>query len=89
MSAFFSKLFTIFQSKIEKNAVFALCFEISIADVTLRLNFVRKCHFAIAELRCATTESKSSLRKLRCGFGTMLFVSTSDKILYFSETHKE
>ena len=46
------------------NAVFALCCEISIAEVRLRFNLVRKCRSAIAELRCASTESKSSLRKL-------------------------
>ena len=69
MSAFFSKLFTLFLSKIAKNAVFALCREISIAEVKLRFNLVRKCRSAIAELLCASAESKSSLGKLRCASG--------------------
>ena len=51
MTAFFSKLFTLFMSKIAKNIVFALCFEISIAEVRLRFNLVRKRYSAIAELR--------------------------------------
>ena len=66
MSAFFSKLFALFLSKIAKNAVFALCCEISIAEVRLRFNLAQKCRSAMAELRCASTESKSSLQKLRC-----------------------
>ena len=66
MSGLFSKLLTLFQSKIAKNAVFALCCEISIVEVRLRFNLVRKWRSAIAELRCALTELKSSLRKLRC-----------------------
>ena len=49
----------------KKNAVFALCCEISIAEVRLRFSLVRKCGSAIAELRCASTESKSLLPKLR------------------------
>ena len=65
MSTFFSKLFALFLPKIAKNAVFALCCENSVAEVKLRFNLVRKCRSAIAELRCASTESKSSLRKLR------------------------
>ena len=55
-----------FWSQIAKNAVFALCCEIHFAEGRLRFNLVRKCRFAIAELCCASTESKSSLRKLRC-----------------------
>ena len=55
-----------FLPKIAKNAVFALCCELSIAEVRLRFNLVRKFSSAIAELRCASTESKSLLRKLRC-----------------------
>ena len=55
-----------FLSQIAKNAVFVLCCEISIAEVRLRFNLVQKWRSAIAELRCASTESKSSLRKLRC-----------------------
>ena len=47
-----------FLSKIVKNAVFQFCFEIFIAKVRLRFNLVRKCRSAIAELRCALTESK-------------------------------
>ena len=66
MSGLFSKLFTLFSSKIAKNAVFALCCEISIAEVGLRFYLVQKCRSAIAELRCASNELKSSLRKLRC-----------------------
>ena len=66
MLAFFCKLFTLFLSKIAKNAVFALLCEISIAEVRLRFNLVRKCRSAIAQLRGASTKSKSSLRKLRC-----------------------
>ena len=66
MLAFFCKLFTLFLSKIAKNAVFAMHCEISIAEVRLRFNLVRKRHSAIAELRCASYKSKSSLRKLHC-----------------------
>ena len=55
-----------FSLKIAKNAVFALCCEISIAEVRLRFNLVRKYRFPIAELRCASSESKSSLQKWRC-----------------------
>ena len=66
MPAFLSKLFTFFLPKIAKNAVFALFCEISVAEVRLRFNLVQKCCSAIAELRCASTESKSSLWKLRC-----------------------
>ena len=55
-----------FRMKLQKNAVFALCCEISVAEVKLRFNLVRKYCFAIAGLRCASTESKISLRKLRC-----------------------
>ena len=66
MLVFFCKLFTFFLPKIAKNAVFALCCEISIAEVRLRFNLVRKRHSAIVELRSASTESKSSLWKLRC-----------------------
>ena len=66
MSAFFSKLFTLFLSKVAKNALFALYCKISIAVVRLHFNLVRKCRYAFAGLRCASTESKSSLRKLRC-----------------------
>ena len=64
MWAFFSESFALFLSKIAKNAVFAVCCVISIAEVMLRINLIRKCRSAIAELRCASTESKSSLRKL-------------------------
>ena len=64
MSAFFSKLFTQFLSKIAKNAI--LRCKISIAEVGLRLDLVQKSHSSIPELRCASTESKSSLWKLRC-----------------------
>ena len=52
--------------KSQKNAVFSLHCEISIAEIRLRLNLVRKCRSAITELRCASIKSKSSLRKLRC-----------------------
>ena len=64
MLAFVSKLFTLFLSKLAKNAVFALCCKILVAEYWLRFNLLRKCQSAIAELRCASTESKSSLRKL-------------------------
>ena len=59
MSAFFSKLFTLFLSKIAKNAVFALRCKISNAEVMWRFNLRRKSYSVIAELRCALTESKS------------------------------
>ena len=51
----------LFFVKITKNAVFALCCEILIVEVGLRFNLVpvQKCHFTIAELRCASTELKS------------------------------
>ena len=49
-----------------KNAVIALCCEILIVEVKLRFNSERKCRSAIVELHRASTESKSSLRKLRC-----------------------
>ena len=58
MSAFFNKLFTLFLSDADftKNEVFALCCEISIAEVKLRFNLIRKSHFAIVELHWASTE---------------------------------
>ena len=65
MLTLFSKLFTLFLSKIAKNAMFLWCCEISIAEVWLRFNLIRHLRSAIAELRCASTESKSSMRKLR------------------------
>ena len=77
MSSFFSKLVSLFLSKIAKNAVFALHREISIAEVRLRFNLVRKCRSAIAELRCALVESKvhcgscaklQKLKKVSCAF---------------------
>ena len=66
MPAFFNKLFTLFLPKIAKNALIALCCEILIAKVKLLFNLVQKRLSAIAEMRCASTESKTSLRKLRC-----------------------
>ena len=63
---FFLATCLLFSVKIAKNAVFALCCEISITKVGLRFNLVRKCRSAIAELRCPSTESKSSSRKFRC-----------------------
>ena len=66
MLAFFSKLFALFLSKIAKNAIFALRCDILIAKVRLRFNLEQKCLSAIAEFRCASTESKSPMRKLRC-----------------------
>ena len=66
MSAFYSNLFILFLSKIAKNAVFALCCEISIAEVRLRDDLVPKCCSAIAELRCVSIESKNSSQKFRC-----------------------
>ena len=68
MSTFFSIFSFCVQSR--KNAAFAFCCEISIAEVRLRFKLVRKCRSTIAELRCASTESKSSLRKLRCASKT-------------------
>ena len=65
MSAFFSKLFIFFISKIAKNAVFAFFCEISIAKVRLRFNLLQKSCSTTDDLRCASTESQSSLRKLR------------------------
>ena len=41
MSAFLSKLFTLFLSKIEKNAVFAVCCEISIRDGVDNKKYIR------------------------------------------------
>ena len=46
--------------------IFAFCCEISIAEVWLHFNFVRKCRSVIAELCSASAESKSSLQKLHC-----------------------
>ena len=60
MSAFFSNLFTLFLSEIAKNAVFAWCCEISIAEGRLHFNLVQKSHSAIS------TEAKSLWRELRC-----------------------
>ena len=48
--------------KITKNAVFALCCEISIAEIRLHSWYEN----AVTQLHCASTESKSPLRKLRC-----------------------
>ena len=59
--------YLLFLSKITKNAVFALCCEISIAEVRLRFNMVRRCS-TIAELRCASIESKS-LAEVKLRFG--------------------
>ena len=66
MSAFFSNLFAVFLSKLQKIAAFALRCEISIVEVRFHFDLVQKCRFANAESRCASTESKSSLQKLRC-----------------------
>ena len=55
-----------FLPKIAKNAALTLYREISIAEVRLLFKLVQKCRSAITELRCASTKSKSSLRKLRC-----------------------
>ena len=72
-----------FLSQIAKNAVFALCCEISVTQARLRFNLVRKCRSAIAELRCASIELKSSLRscaelqklkKLNCAFCAALLL---------------
>ena len=53
-------------AKITKNAVFTLCCEISVVEVRLRFDLLRKYRSKFAKLRCYTTESKSSLPKLRC-----------------------
>ena len=66
MSTFFSMLFALFLSQIATNVIFALCCEISIAEVRLRFCLVRKCRSAIGQLRCALAESKNSLQKFRC-----------------------
>ena len=55
-----------FLSKLTKNAVFALYYKISIAEVGLRFNLVWKCCSAIAQLHCTLNESKSLLWKLLC-----------------------
>ena len=55
-----------FSLKSQKNVEFAMWCEISIEEVRLRFNLVQKYCSAITELRCASTESKSSLQKLRC-----------------------
>ena len=64
MSAFFSKLFTLFPSKIAKTAVLALCCKVLTEEGRLGINLVRKCSSVTAELLCASTESKRPLRKL-------------------------
>ena len=83
MSAFFSKLFALFMSKIAKTEVFALCCEILIAEVRLRFNLERKCRSKIAKFRCASTESKflcgscaalQKFKKLDCAFCAALLL---------------
>ena len=48
--------------KITKHAVFELCCEILIAEVSFRFNLIRKCRSAIGESHCPSTKSKSSFR---------------------------
>ena len=85
MPAFFSKLFTYFCLKLQKNAVFPLYWKISIVEVRLRFNLVQKCCFAMAKLCCMSTELKSlayrgscaqvqKLKKLNCAFCAVLLV---------------
>ena len=83
MSVFFSKLFTLFQSKIAKNAVFALCCEISNTEVRLRFNLVRKC---LPQLRncvalqlnqkvhCGSCAALQKLKKVNCAFYAALLL---------------
>ena len=47
--------YLLFSVKIAKNVVFALCYEISIAEVRLRFNLVRN---AVPQLRCASEIKK-------------------------------
>ena len=60
MSAFFNKVFTLFLSKIEKNAIFTFCSEISIAEVRLRFNLVEN---IVSQLQKCV-----ALQKLICAF---------------------
>ena len=69
MSAFFRKLFSLFLSKIVKNAVFALRCKISIAEVRLPFYLARKCRSAITELLCALTSSVRRILKRGGGGG--------------------
>ena len=64
MSAFFSKLFTLFLSKIAKIAICALMVKFQLRKLSCALTWYEN---AVPHLRnCVATESKSSLRKLRC-----------------------
>ena len=49
-----------------KKVVFGLCLVTLFAEVKLRFDLVPKCRSAIAEFLCASTKSKSLLRKLCC-----------------------
>ena len=66
MPAFFSKLFTYFCLKLQKNAAFPLYWEISIVEVRLRFNLVQKCCSAMAKLCCMSTELKSLAYRGSC-----------------------
>ena len=58
-----------FLPKIAKNSVFALCREISIAEVRLHFNLVRKCQSAITEVRLCfnlVRKCRSAIAKLHC-----------------------
>ena len=65
MSAFYSKLFILFLSKIAKNAVFALYCEISITELGCALTLYKK---AVTQLRnyVALQLNQKVHRKLRC-----------------------
>ena len=79
MPAFFSKLFTYFCLKLQKNAVFPLYWKISIVEVRLRFNLVQKCCFAMStELKslayrgsCAQVQK---LKKFNCAFCAALLL---------------
>ena len=77
MSSLFSKLFTLFQSKIAKNAVFALCCEISIAEVGLRFNLVKNAVLQLwncvalqlnQKVDCGSCAALQKAKKLNCAF---------------------
>ena len=69
--------------KIAKNAVFALCCEISIAELMLRFNLVRKCRSAFTncvalqpnqKVHCGSCATLQKLKKLNCAFFAALLL---------------
>ena len=62
--------------------MFELCCEISIAEVKFHFNSVRNCRSAIAELRCASTEST----KIHCGSCALEIKKIKLRILRFTFT---